>query len=92
MTSFQDVKVRDLRLEIYDLFHSFDVDVFEISRLKSGQWFIVLNFVDAEQAEIARTTYSTYTLPSGNRIKCESTRVPKRFLKDMPWASSRSEG
>jgi len=68
------------------------VDVFEMSRLKSGQWFIVLNFVNAEQAEIARTTYSTCTLPSGNRIKCMSTRVPKHFLKDMPWAFSRSEG
>jgi len=51
--SCQDVKVRDLRLEIYNLFHSFDVDVFEIRRLESGQWLIILNFVNAEQAEIA---------------------------------------
>ena len=55
------MKVRDLRLEIYDVFHSFDVEFFENTSLTSGEWFIVLNFVHVEQAEIARTTYSIYT-------------------------------
>jgi hypothetical protein len=72
-------------MEIYQLLHSFDVEVVELRQAKKEGSFLTLVLATAEQAEIVRVAYNKHVPSSGDRVRISYAKPTMRLLGRVSW-------